>query len=340
MIVPLYALFLAAALPAPQSSLVVEATEDVHSQFPGAPQIHSFAFADDHGRWVFIGGRSAAGYHSVGGGSADFLRADANREVWVVDTTVMPAKTYHASLDTLPSELADIKDQWSATGLAYSAGDGALYIAGGYGEDHHGNWATFPVMSRVELPKLIDGVMSGKIPPEAISFTKNPAVQSTGGRLIKLADGYFYLVMGHSFTGSYTAFEGQGEQNAQPASQEYLNEIRKLKIENSAEGLSVTVADAFRDTEQFHRRDLNVVPMLSASGLGFAAFGGVFTPDQQLDYSKPSFTLHASHEAVRGCTSFDQRMNAYDCATLAVYDKASDTMYATFFGGIRFAYVG
>ena len=32
--------------------------------------------------------------------------------------------------------------------------------------------------------------------------------------------------MGHVFMGSYTAFEGHGEHNAQEASQTYLNEIQ------------------------------------------------------------------------------------------------------------------
>ena len=31
---------------------------------------------------------------------------------------------------------------------------------------------------------------------------------------------------------------------------------------------------------------------------------------------------------------FEQKMNAYNCANLLLYDKASQTMYTTFFGGI------
>src|SRR5579871_6337444 len=78
----------------------VDATEDAAAEFPGAPHVQSFSFAQWKGRWVIIGGR-LAGYHSVGGGPAEFLRNDANREVWVIDTTVHPARTYHVSLDLL-----------------------------------------------------------------------------------------------------------------------------------------------------------------------------------------------------------------------------------------------
>jgi len=57
-ILPVLAL-LAAALPSANLPFTVTATEDVSSQFPGAPGIQSFSFAQWKGRWVFIGGRIA-----------------------------------------------------------------------------------------------------------------------------------------------------------------------------------------------------------------------------------------------------------------------------------------
>ena len=47
---------------------------------------------------------------------------------------------------------------------------------------------------------------TGRMPVEV-----SPLVQSSGGELVKLAGRHFYLIMGHVFQGSYTAFEGQGE---------------------------------------------------------------------------------------------------------------------------------
>jgi len=37
------------------------------------------------------------------------------------------------------------------------------------------------VISRINLPALIDGVMHGRIPAETVSFTKSSLVQSAGG---------------------------------------------------------------------------------------------------------------------------------------------------------------
>jgi hypothetical protein len=338
MILTFLALYAAAVLPAANIPFTVDATENVSNEFPGAPRVQSFSFGQWKGRWVFIGGR-LAGYHSVGGGMAEFVRADANRDVWVVDTNVMPAKTYHASLDQLPARLAAVRDQWASTGQLHYQDGASLYICGGYGQDHEGKWVTFPVISRVDLPALVDGVMRGKLPAESIQFAKTPLVQSTGGQLIKLSDGYFYLVMGHSFTGNYIAFEGQGENNGAPASQQYLNEIRKLRIGLDANRmLTVSLAAKFQDADEFHRRDLNVAPILSPAGLGLAAYGGVFTPMTQLAYSKPIYLFPGSKPDSPAKplvdTHFDQKMNAYKCPTLLIYDKSAETMYTTFFGGI------
>jgi hypothetical protein len=320
-----------------QLPFTVEATEDAAPNFPGAPHLSSTSFGQWEGKWVFIGGR-IAGYHSVGGGSAEFLRADTNREVWVVDTGQHPAKTYHAEVSQLPASLAIVKEEWTSTGqLSYQDGR-FLYVGGGYGQNSAGKWVTFDVLTKVDLPRLINGVIHGEVPGEAVSFTSSPAVQSTGGELTKLSDGFFYLAMGHRFMGSYTAFEGGGEHNTEAASQTYLNEIRKLKISSDSAGrLIVSLVASFCNEAEFHRRDLNVVKIAHAGGDGLAVFGGVFTPDTQLSYSKPIYLLAGGKPMVE--RSFEQKMNAYVCSRLALYDKASNKMYTTLLGGIsRYAW--
>jgi hypothetical protein len=329
--IPLFLLLFAAVAPPTQLPFTVEACEDVSSHFPGAPHVQSFAFGQWQGRWVFIGGR-IAGYHSVGGGAAEFLEKDANQDVWVVDTNVKPAKTYHAPLAQLPASLTPIRDQWSSAAVLYVQDGSKLYIAGGYGRDHTGKWVTFPLISQVDLPKLIDGVMRGQLPASSIMFASSPLVQSAGGELIKL-DGDFYLVMGHVFTGTYTAFEGQGEKSRESVSQVYLNEIRRLKIECEAKtGLSVRLTETFKDEAEFHRRDLNATESLTPQGLGLAIYGGVFTPETQVSYSKPIYLIPGKPPMVDA--SFEQKMNAYNCPRLLLYSKTSQTMYTTLFGGI------
>jgi hypothetical protein len=324
------------ARPSITPPFTIDASEDVAAEFPAAPRLQSFSFAQWKGRWVFIGGRTS-GYHAAGGGSAEFLRADANRDVWVIDITVKPARTYHVPV-TLPARLAAVQSQWTATGQNYFQDGERLYICGGYGQDEKGNWSTFDVISEVNLPKLIDGIVGGTLPAESISFGRSPVVQSTGGGLTKLDDGYFYLVMGHSFQGSYTAFEGRGEQNSSEASQTYLNEIRKFSVKTKVDGgLDIILKEKFHDDVEFHRRDLNLAQFLSPSGLGLAAYGGVFTPDTQLSHSKPIYVRPGTAAVVD--SAVDQKMNAYSCAVLLMYSETAQTMYTTLFGGIsRFAW--
>src|SRR3989441_3937616 len=110
----------------------IDASEDVAVEFPGAPRLQSFSFAQWKGRWVFIGGR-ISGYHAVGGGSAEFLPGDGNRDVWIIDTTVKPSRTYHAPVAQLPPRLAVVAAHWASTGQLYFQDGEQLYICGGYG---------------------------------------------------------------------------------------------------------------------------------------------------------------------------------------------------------------
>jgi hypothetical protein len=327
-----FLLFSTSLIAAYRPPFTVEAHKDASHDFPGVPQIQSFAFGQWQGRWVFIGGR-IAGYHSVGGGSAEFLEKDANRDIWVVDSTVRPAKTYHLAVAQLPASLTPVKDQWTSAGLLYYHDSAKLYIAGGYGRDHDGKWVTFPILSQVDLPSLISAVMNKRaVAAGAVTFLLSPLVQSAGGELLKIPGGDFYLFMGHVFTGSYTAFEGQGEQNRVAVSQVYLNEIRRLKIECGPHGLTVRLVEAYKNEDQFHRRDFNAFLFMTPQGPGLAAFGGVFTPETQLEYSKPVYLLKGNAPVIE--QTFDQKMNTYACARLLIYDKAEDTMHVTLFGGI------
>lgn len=305
--------------------------EDVTTQFRGAPRIQSFSFAQWKGLWIFVGGRTA-GYHATGGAEADFLRAHANRNVWVVDPASEPARVYSADLASLPDSMTVVRDQLSSTAqMSFQDGD-TFYVGGGYGQNSSGHWLTYPVLTLIDLPTLVDGVKQGRVPAAAIRFVETPLVQSTGGEMLRLADGFMYVVMGHNFTGSYTAFQGQGEKNRPAVSQEYLEEIRKLRID-AAPGKPplVTLVEAFRDPAQFHRRDLNVVRYASKEGVGIAAFGGVFTPEQ-LGWTHPVYL--PSGGSPRVDKSFEQKMNGYTCASMLLYDSSRETMYTTFFGGI------
>jgi hypothetical protein len=318
----------------PPGGIRVEASEEVSAEFPGAPRLQSFAWAQWDGKWIFIAGR-AAGYHGVGQGDVDFPRAKANQQIWVIEPPADgPAKVYSFAVADLPDSLHAVKDQWLATSLLHFQDKDTLYLAGGYGENSTGEMVTYPVVSSVNLPALVDGVMHHKDTfSKTIAFAETPLVQSTGGALVKLDDGYFYLIGGHVFMGSYRGFEAAGEKTTPKASQTYLGEIRKLRFTSPRPGkLEVTLVESFKDPE-FARRDLNVVPAILDDGksLGAAAYGGVFTKDQ-LNFTHP--VLISAGTPPKVDYNFEQKMSAYSCATLLLYDPEASGMYTTFFGGI------
>jgi hypothetical protein len=300
----------------------------------GAPRLHSFASAQWDGKWVFIAGRSG-GYHGVGQRDVDFPRTGANQRIWVIEPPLSgTAKIHSFPVADLPSSLAAVKDQWLSSNLLHFQDEETLYLAGGYGENSAGELVTYPIVSAVNLPALIDGVIHGKDTfSKTIAWAESPLVQSAGGALLKLNDGYFYLIGGHVFTGSYRSFEAADERSTPKASQTYLGEIRKLRLTTPRKGkLEVSLAGSFRSPE-FERRDFNAGLTILDDGrsLGAAAYGGVFTRDQ-LNFTHPVFLSAGSAPKVHD--TFEQKMSTYSCATMRLYDPDSFVMYTTFFGGI------
>lgn len=311
--------------------ILVEASESANPEFPGMPALQSFVSASWNGKWVIIGGRTN-GYHQTGGRDTDFARPQANQKIWVIDTTgPAPHKIYCAPVSALPDSLAPVRDQWMSSNLLHFQDGDTLYIAGGYGEDSTHHWVTYPILSSVSLSSLVAGVMDSKPFYDSISFTESELVQSAGGDLIKL-DNSFFVVMGHVFMGTYTDFEGGNEHNSVKASQKYLGEIRQLSITRDQHGLQVALKARYSNPE-FLRRDLNTTFTILPDGktLGVAAYGGVFTKDQ-LNFSRPIYFGSSASPWVDD--GFEQKMSAYACAKLLVYDSSSNTMYTTFFGGI------
>ncbi|MBV8843606.1 MAG: hypothetical protein JO307_12430 [Bryobacterales bacterium] len=307
----------------------IEAVENVSAHFPGAPKLQSFAWAQWDGKWIFIGGRTT-GYHGVGAADADFPRAGSNDRIWVIDPSL--AKTYSFPLASLPSALTAVKDQWLSSNLLFFQDKSTLYLAGGYGANSNGKLVTYPVLSRVDLQALVKGVVAGTDTfSDTIRWTTSTLVQSAGGELLKLDDGSFYLAGGHVFTGSYRDFEAGNEQETKTASQKYLGEIRRLKLTDAGGRPYVDLIERYADPE-FARRDLNAGLIILPDGhsLGAAIYGGVFTREQ-LNFSKPIYWDAFTSPHV---DEYEQKMSAYSCATVQMFDPDSKTMYTTFFGGI------
>jgi len=92
------------------------------------------------------------------------------------------------------------------------------------------------------------------------------------------------------------------------------------------------------DTEQYHRRDLTVLPLLAPDGAErIAALGGVFVPGQMAGFvnpvlidasaSAPGFSLNVDKAAT-------QWLSQYEVAALPIHSQREHATYVTLFGGI------
>ena len=92
------------------------------------------------------------------------FRDRANQKIWVIEppTASAAAKIYSFPVASLPASLNAVKDQWMATSLLFVQDKDTLYIAGGYGENSNHELVTYPLLSAVNLPALVQGVVAGK----------------------------------------------------------------------------------------------------------------------------------------------------------------------------------
>jgi Secretion system C-terminal sorting domain len=286
---------------------------------PGTPSIHSFAFAESNGKWLFIGGRTN-GLHGFNAGDA-FPKQYANKNIFVVDPNT--SQTWSRNIFTdIPFTTAD---PLRSNNMEYFQDGNSLYLLGGYGYDSLSDGlVTFPTLTVIDVDEVIQAIISGTTISNHVRQVTDSRVQVCGGEFQKLDD-YFYLVGGHKFTGYYNQFSEND--------QVYTDQIRKFKILDSGGNVSLTNYTAFTDTSEYHRRDMNVVPAIKPDGIipYMILYGGVFRHGSDLPFLNP---VYIESNSITVDTSFAQKMSQYTCSYLSAFDTDDGSLHTTFFGGM------
>lgn len=283
------------------------------------PPIHSFAFAQEGSKWLIVGGRTN-GLHGFSTND-NFDVMYANEYIVVVDTTTWTYST--ASILGLPM---NIKDPLRSTNMQYSVIGDYLYIAGGFGWDSTlSRYDTYPTLTAIRIDSMINAVVTAQPIAPHIRQITNTNLQVTGGEMMTIGD-TSYLIFGHYFRGRYQETPGP------IFVQVYENQIKKFVIDDDGTNLSVTYFGSITDTNNFHRRDLNVGPTMDLNGSeSWAAYSGVFRKDVDLPYLSPiQYNINGTYVVD---TTFDQNMNNYTSALFPVFDSVHGTMYTVLFGG-------
>lgn len=284
------------------------------------PAVHSGAIAQYDGKWLLIGGREN-GLHGFQPAFA-FPSNGINDRIYVVDPYA--DQVWSASAVPLP---IDIVEPITSSNIPHYQDDTLLYLAGGYGWKGSANdYVTFPTLTRVSVPRLIDSVVGGNSFGSLFTQIVDSTMQITGGQLRKI-DSVYYLVFGHDFEGRYDEEDTTGF-----FTQDYSYSIRKFTITDTNGVPALTHIGMEFDSTEFRRRDLNVIEQIFPDGShGLTAFAGVFQEAVNLPFLTP-IDINSTTYIIQD--TFKQRMSQYENAHVAIYDSLNNYMHTIFFGGM------
>ncbi len=312
-------------------ALALLATASVSAQAPyftleinevfasNAPAIHSTAFAQREGLWLFVSGR-VDGLHRLFGGEA-FPEDMQNNEVIVYNPDA--DQKWVASLDELSDAVAD---PLRTTNAQFWQDNETLYLVGGYGyENATTEKITYGVLTAIDVPGMISAVQNATaLTPHIRQMASDDRLKVVGGQLIRF-DGTYHLVGGNRFDGEYLG----------GFTQTYTEADRTFSIGDNGSTLALLDYDEVSDATNLHRRDINLSPVILDDGSeGFALFGGVFTTDTTLPFKNPIY-FDGSSTSVE--TSFEAQFGHYTSPVLPIYDADPDAklMHSVFFGGMN-----
>lgn len=286
---------------------------------PNLPGIHSYAFGQDGGKWLLIGGRKD-GLHARQPFNA-FPELSNNTDIYVVDW--INQQVWSSSINVLSTNL---KEQLQATNMNYYQEEDTLYILGGYAfansvADH----ITFPYLSSIDVPGLINAVVNNQTITPFFKQVMDEQFAVTGGQLGKIGN-TFYLVGGQRFDGRYNPM------NMPTFVQTYTDKIQKFNIDNSGTQLSFSNYSAITDQIHLHRRDYNLMPQIFPDGSeGYTLSSGVFQLNADLPFLYPVDITDGGYTPQM---NFNQYLSNYHSAHTSLYDAISNTSYMLFFGGM------
>ncbi|MCC6817971.1 MAG: T9SS type A sorting domain-containing protein [Bacteroidia bacterium] len=285
----------------------------------GLGGLQAYAFGQDSGRWVLIGGR-LDGLHRRQPFAA-FDVAGNNNQIFVVDPVA--GIKWSTSLTSLSIEL---QEQLSSTNMEFHQEGRYLYILGGYGYNaHSASRKTFPNLIAVDVPLLINAIVNSTSISSAFRQVTDPKFAVTGGHLEMIND-VFYLVGGNKFDGNYNPMGNP------TYTQQYTNSIRKFKISDDGTNISITHLSELIDTANLHRRDYNAVAQILPNGSeGITAFSGVFQLNVDLPFLNCVNIDSLNYQVQSG---FQQFYNHYHCPVVPIYAASGNQMHTVFFGGI------
>lgn len=289
---------------------------------PQAPAIQSFVHAEWQGKWLLLGGRTD-GLHRRQP-FASFAAEGNNTQIYVVD--VAAGQVWQRPVTELPTGL---QEQLQSSNMEHFQHLDTLYLIGGYAYSASaGDHITFPYLTTVHVPTLIQAIIQGQPIAGHFQQLQDDRMAVTGGELGRIGD-VFYLVGGQLFNGRYNPM---GPDHGPGFEQVYTNAVSRFRISSSQGQLAISDYETWFDEANLHRRDYNLAPQIFPGGqLGYTAFSGVFQHNQDLPFLN---TVDITPAGYTVNNDFVQYLSHYHSAKAPLYETANQTMHTLFFGGI------
>ncbi len=309
------------------------------------PTLQSFASAIHEDQWLLVAGRTNGLHNFSNSGIENFPPQFQNSKVWIIDPAT--GAQWHRSLEDSSSGLSqDEIDSLSATNTQHLQVGDTLFVIGGYVyQASTSSFVTYNALTAIHLPDLVAWV-KGEIhdlPSNAILQVPGGATDNggffevTGGEL-KSMNGRYYLIFGQNFTGPYTP----GSDGV------YTSQVRAFDIIYDKDSgtlaySNISINPDPGEPEQFRRRDMNIVDMVTNNGGTTApepfavGLAGVFYSGQGV-WTVPaeigSDGIPVMKDPTTDPDAFKQPMHQYNSATLGLFSAADDSMTIFSFGGI------
>jgi len=214
------------------------------------PTLQSFAAGMYGGKWIMLAGRTNGLHGFTNTGAANFPAAYQNHDIWVVDP--LTRQSWSRSLDSDSTVTEQMLAELTSTNTEFTQLGDRLYVAGGYGARPTGGFQTFSALTAIDLPGIVDWVMTGSgHATDHMRQTHDASLQVTGGAMYPLG-GHTRLVFGQNFSGGYIP----GSNGA------YSQQVRSFDIVDDGTTLSIANVAATPQVADFRRRDLNVYPTI------------------------------------------------------------------------------
>lgn len=301
--------------------------------------IQSYVWGDYNRKVLVLSGRTN-GLHGFNSGDnpSNFPPQKQNQNVYVVDFENY--KVYSRSLTDPQSGLTQEQiDSLTTTAAEHFCDGKSLYVVGGYGFRNSANaYTTFDVLTAIDLPGLINWVQYPEKKGSAAEHIRqvfDEQFRVTGGWLYRMTKkDPFLLVFGQDYEGAYLNH----------ALQVYTNTVKRFFLHDDGCHLKVKFLPHAEVSDNYRRRDLNVVAMITEMGkrnkpqYGIVALSGVFTVDTGIWTVPVTITSKGVPSMANPSNpgTFKQGMNNYASPFLSFYSKKTKTSYMSILGGISF----